>query len=100
MFKIDYADLTILGAHLKVVQQRAVVTPHNRPQGKALELLLCSILKGLSQRIDIKLYDYKANVRVVLKRQEMLAFHCAYKYGWLPSGGAGQEIFETIDKVI
>lgn len=100
IFKVDYAELAILGAELKAIQHRATVTPHNRPEGKSLELLLCGILKELSKRIDAKLYDYTAEVKIQLKPQEALAFHCAYKYKWLPYQLASQQIFETIDKVI
>lgn len=99
-FEIDYVELSILAAHLKAAQQRAVVTPHNRPEGKSLELLLCNILQQLTYRIEVKLIQYKASIKINLKRQEVLAFHCAYKYQWIPYELAAQKIFETIDKVI
>lgn len=99
-FTLDYADLAMLSAHLKSVQHRAVIHPHNRPEGKSLELLLCSILKGLSDRVEIKLFNYSAEVKIQMNRHEMLAFHCAYKYKWLPYQIAAQTIFETIDKTI
>lgn len=95
-----YSDAAVLCAHLKAVQHRAVITPHNRPEGKALELLLCSVIKPMAQRLDAKLYDYSLVVRFYLKKQEALAFHCAYKYNWLPFNINSQEIFETIDRQI
>lgn len=99
-FKAEYNELAILCAHLKTVQERAVITPHSRPEGKSLELLLCAIIRPLAQRIDGKLFDYQSVVRFELKKQEALAFHCAYKYRWIPFNNCGQEIFETIDKLI
>lgn len=99
-FTVDYAELSILAARIKAIQARAVIHPHTRPEGKSLELLLCGILKGVSRRLETKLYDYKANVKFQLSRQEMLAFHCAYKYQWIPYQTDAQLIFETIDKLI
>lgn len=99
-FDLPYHELAMLCAHLKAVQSRAVVTPHARQEGKSLELLLCSILKPLAQRLDAKLYDYKSTVKFDLKQPEALAFHCAYKSNWLPYHPFSQHMFETIDKLI
>lgn len=99
-FTLDYADLAILSAHLKSIQHRAVIHPHNRPEGKSLELLLCSVLKELSDRIEIKLFSYASVVKIQIRRNEMLAFHCAYKYKWLPYQISAQTVYDTIDKVI
>lgn len=99
-FKMDYADLCIIVANLKAIQSRAVITPHARLEGKSLEILLCGILKKLAQRLDARLFDYASEVKFQMNVQEALAFHCAYKYEWLPSQLASQTIFETIDRVI
>lgn len=100
MFKIDYAEVLILIAHLKAIQVRAVIEPHNRKEGKSLELLLCDILKSFSRRLEVKTMDYQTNVKFFVKRNEALAFHCAYKYKWIQYQIAAQTIFETIDKKI
>lgn len=99
-FKLPYDQLAVMCAHLKALQERAKITPHNRPEGKSLELLLCSIIKNLAKRLDAKLYDWASEVRFDIKQDEALAFHCAYKYEWLPYHQASQQIFETIDKLI
>lgn len=96
----EYADLAIVCAHLKAVQERAIINPHVRPEGKSLELLLCSIIKPLAKRLDAKLYDYSSEVSFFIKKDEALAFHCAYKYKWIPYHLISQNIFELIDKVI
>lgn len=99
-FKADYDQVAFLCAHLKALQQRAVVTPHIRKEGKSIELLMCSILKPVAKRIDAKLFEYSSKVVFELKQAECLAFHAAYKYNWLPKADISQEIFETIDRVI
>jgi hypothetical protein len=100
IFRLNYDELAMFVAHLKALQQRAVITPHNRKEGKSLELLLCGILRKVAKRLDAQLFDWKYNVKIKLKREEALAFHCAYKYGWIPNQVSISEIFETIDKVI
>lgn len=99
-FTGEYDELAIMLAHLKAVQARAVIHPHTRPEGKSLELLLCSIIKPFAKRLDAKLYDYSSTVSFFIKKEEALAFHCAYKYKWIPYHLTSQQIFETIDKVI
>ena len=100
IFNIDYANAAILSAHVKALQQYAVVKPHERPKGKSLELLVCAVLKKFAKRLDGKLFDYATSVRFQMTTQEILAFHCAYKADLLPRTAAGQTIFETIDKVV
>lgn len=96
----EYDQVAMLVAHLKAVQQRAVITPHNRPEGKSLELLLCAIIKPLAKRIDGKLFDFKSTVSFFIKKDEALAFHCAYRYNWLPAHRLSQTIYEQIDRTI
>lgn len=99
-FTASYEDLAIVCAHLKAIQARAVIVPHTSKEGKSLEILLCLILKNLAMRIDAKLFDYASKVSFNMNLNEALAFHCAYKYNWLPQQTASQEIFETIDRRI
>lgn len=61
---------------------------------------MCATLLPLARRIDVKLYDYKSKVVFDIKRNEALALHAAYKYGWLPKHELSQEIFEMIDRII
>ena len=99
-FKGDYANTSFMCAHLKAVQERAVIEPHVRKEGKSIELLLCATLKPLARRLDAALYDFKSQVSFTVKKEEALAVHAAYKYGWLPFNIVSQDIFQTIDKVI
>lgn len=98
--KLPYDEAAILCAHLKNTQARAVVLPHTRKEGKSLELLLCDVLKSLAKRLDAALFDYKVEIKVTMNRREALAFHCAYKYDWIPAHLGAQTIFEAIDRVI
>lgn len=98
---IDYADLAITVAHMKSAQQRAIITPHVRPKGKSLELLLLATLKPLAMRLSNKLDDsLSMSVTIQLTRSEVLALHAAYEAGWIPQNKAIQTVFEFIDTKI
>lgn len=95
---MHYTAWVQVKAQLQALQEHAQIIPHQRSKDKRVQLMILSVLREATLRLERKLCDVKQEVKFSFKQNEALALIVAYDRGWILYSIPVSEIVNLIDK--